>query len=36
MIDAKGTQVGSKIVSDDSRYTFTFAVKLALKNSPKF
>ena len=36
LIDPKGTQVGSKILSDDSRYTFTFAVKLALKNSPKF
>jgi hypothetical protein len=36
LVDAKATQVGSKIVSDDSRYTFTFAVKLALKNSPKF
>ncbi|HLX72698.1 MAG TPA: type IV pilus assembly protein PilM [Verrucomicrobiae bacterium] len=36
LIDAKGTQAGNRIVSDDSRYTFTFAVKLALKNSPKF
>lgn len=36
LIDPKGTQAGTRIVSDDSRYTFTFAVKLALKNSPKF
>jgi type IV pilus assembly protein PilM len=36
LIDPKDTQVGSKIVSDDSHYTFTFAVRLALKNSPKF
>lgn len=36
LIDAKGTQVGEKIISDDSPYTFTFAVKLALKNPLKF
>jgi type IV pilus assembly protein PilM len=36
LIDPKSTQSGTKIVSDDSRYTFTFAIQLALKNSPKF
>jgi type IV pilus assembly protein PilM len=36
LVDPKGTQVGEKIVSDESPYTFSFAVKLALKNPPKF
>lgn len=35
IIDPKGTQVGEKILTDDSQYTFTFAVKVALKNPLK-
>jgi hypothetical protein len=36
IVDPKGTQVGEKLITDDSQYTFTFAVKVALKNPLKF
>ena len=38
IVDPKGTQVGEKLISDDqsSPYTFTFAVKVALKTPLKF
>jgi type IV pilus assembly protein PilM len=35
LIDPKETQVGGKMGDDDSPYTFTFAVKVALKNPLK-
>jgi type IV pilus assembly protein PilM len=35
IVDAKGTQVGGRMGDDDSPYTFTFAVKVALKKPPK-
>jgi len=36
LVDAKGTQVGQRLITDDSPYTFTFAVKVALRNPLKF
>jgi hypothetical protein len=36
VVDPKLTQQGDKVVSDDSQYTFTFAVKVALKTPLKF
>ncbi len=38
IVDPKGTQVGEKLIADDqsSPYTFTFAVKVALKTPLKF
>jgi hypothetical protein len=36
MVDPKDTQVGGKMGDDDSPYTFTFAVKVALKNPLNF
>jgi type IV pilus assembly protein PilM len=35
IVDAKGTQVGGRMGDDDSPYTFTFAVKVALKKPLK-
>jgi hypothetical protein len=36
LVDPKGTVAGDKIDSVESPYTFTFAVKVALKNPLKF
>jgi hypothetical protein len=36
IVDPKGTLAGERLMSDDSKYTFTFAVKVALKNPLKF
>jgi type IV pilus assembly protein PilM len=36
LVDPKGTQAGDRIVSDESPYTFTFAIKVALKNPLTF
>jgi type IV pilus assembly protein PilM len=36
IVDPKETRVGERLLTDDSRYTFTFAVKVALKNPLKF
>ena len=36
IVDPKETQVGERLITDDSKYTFTFAVKVALKNPLKF
>src|SRR6185437_8147049 len=36
LVDPKGTQVGEKLITDDSPFTFTFAVKVALRNPLKF
>jgi type IV pilus assembly protein PilM len=36
IVDPKATQVGERLISDDSKYTFTFAVKVALKDPLKF
>jgi len=36
IVDPKATQVGERLISDDSKYTFTFAVKVGLKNPLKF
>jgi type IV pilus assembly protein PilM len=35
LVDSKGTQVGGKMGTEDSPYTFTFAVKVTLKNPLK-
>jgi hypothetical protein len=36
IVDPKATVMGERPVTDDSQYTFTFAVKVALKNPLKF
>jgi len=36
VVDAKSTQVGDRLVTDDSPYTFTFAVRVALAKPLKF
>lgn len=36
IVDPRRTQAGDRIVPDESPYTFTFAIKVALKNQLKF
>ena len=36
IVEPKGTQMGERLITDDSPYTFTFAVKVALKTPLKF
>ena len=36
LVDAKTTQLGEKLLTDDSPYTFTFAMKVTLTKPLKF